>query len=114
MAHQTLPRDLAERIYDILVEHAGAPESDRAPFLDYYCSQRPRSWGPTEFRCCHRWGFAGKFWWANCRFYVSGHSRGDNVGEKVLEREAREIAAVNRKLGILYEEFAKRRQAGEA
>lgn len=71
-----LPEDIAERIYDVLVAHTGAPEQYRYSFVYTYSDNRDElSYKPTEFRVCSKWGMAGKFWWANNKFYVSGRSR---------------------------------------
>lgn len=47
-----------DEVYDILVEHAGAPESDRSSFVAY-CA--PLSFG-HEWRFQGNLGFGGKFY----------------------------------------------------
>lgn len=100
-----LPEDIAERIYDILVAHTGAPEQYRASFMHTYCEHEEYMYKPTEFRVCAKWGMAGKFWWANNKFYVSGRSRCECSSDHEYELEAQECEKVNNLLAPLYEEF---------
>ncbi len=99
-----LPLETCDRIYDILVKHAGSPESYRSSFLHYYGDPYLVS-KPTEFRCCSKWGMAGKFWWNNDRFYVSGRSRSECIDERQHEMERAECDKVNELLAPLYAEM---------
>ena len=109
-----LPPHIANRIYDILVEHAGASgsETQRHSFLHIFCrdEQPGRNY---EFMFGGKFGMAGKFWWNNDRFYVSGHSRGDKsfgtIDDEGLAREAAIIEPINALLAPLYEEFERYR-----
>jgi len=109
-----IPEYIAMHIYDILVHFAGASNTDdgRSSFLHYYC--RGDGYRPTEYRCCGKFGFAGKFWWNNDRFYVSGHSRGDvstgGCTQERLDNEASELDHINGLLADAYREFEKYRE----
>jgi len=101
-----LPEDIAERIYDVLVAHTGAPEQYRHSFVYTYSDNRDElSYKPTEFRVCSKWGMAGKFWWANNKFYVSGRSRCECSTDRDYEMEAAECEEVNKLLAPIYAEF---------
>ena len=105
-----IPTHIANRIYDILVEHAGASdgETGRHSFLYHFCT-RVQSGRPDGFMFGGIFGMAGKFWWNNDRFYVSGHSRGDKsfgtIDDAGLAREAEIIEPINALLAPLYREF---------
>ena len=85
MAGNTMPIDLANTIWDILVAQAGAMEQERSSFIQAQCKDEYRC---TEFRFCGDLGFGGKLWVNNGRIYVSCYpedmtkKRGDIV-EKV-------------------------------
>jgi hypothetical protein len=99
-----IPDEICESIYDILVEHTGAAEQYRYAFVHHYGSpDNPTK--PTEFRCCSKWGMAGKFWWANERFYVSGRSRSECSSEHEHGIELAECDKVNLLLAPLYVEM---------
>lgn len=98
-----LPVNISHAIYDVLVKHTGAIESERAPFVFYYSN--PDGFKPTEFRCCSRWGMAGKFWWNNGKFYVSARSLGECDHEFDHKRELAECDEVNVLLAPIYERF---------
>lgn len=99
-----IPLSICNEIYDILVEHASAPEQVRDDFLNHY-GNPDNTTQPTEFRVCHKWGLAGKFWWANDRFYVSGRSRCECPSEEAYLEEAEECDTVNDLLLPLYDAF---------
>lgn len=63
-------RPFFERAYAILVEHAGAPDGphDRESFVINFTR---REYPTTEYRCCGAFGFGGKFWRNDGRFYVT-------------------------------------------
>jgi hypothetical protein len=102
-----LPINICHAIYDVMVKHTGAPEDDRAQFVFYYSN--PDGYRPTEFRCCSRWGMAGKFWWNNNKFYVSARSLGECDHKFDYERERDECTAVDALLAPIYEEFVRLR-----
>jgi hypothetical protein len=60
-----IPPSIAEPIFAILAEYAGAHESDRQSFLVVQAE------GCREYRFCGGLGFGGKFWNANGRWYVT-------------------------------------------
>jgi len=99
-----IPDDICDRIYDILVEHTGAPEQYRYPFVHNY-SNPDNTYKPTEFRVCSKWGMAGKFWWANDHFYVSGRSRCECSSDQEHGIELMECDKVNVLLAPLYKEY---------
>ena len=98
-----LPVNVSHAIYDVLVKHTGAIESERASFVFYYSN--PDGFKPTEFRCCSRWGMAGKFWWNNGKFYVSARSLVECDHEFDYKRELAECDKVNALLAPIYERF---------
>jgi hypothetical protein len=100
-----LPEDIAEKIYDVLVAHTGAPEQYRHAFMYTFTVPEEPMHKPTEFRVCSKWGMAGKFWWANNKFYVSGRSRCECSTDRDYEMEAAECDKVNELLAPIYEEF---------
>ena len=102
-----IPANICERIYDILVKHADAPEQYRSSFMHNY-SNPESHYKPTEFRVCSRWGMAGKFWWANDKFYVSGRSMVECSDERDYHMEQVQVDLVNELLAPLYEEFKTR------
>lgn len=106
-----IPEDICNGIYDILVKHTGAPEQYRASFVHNY-SNPENDYKPTEFRVCSRWGMAGKFWWANDKFYVSGRSRGECSSEREYKHEIAECDKVSSILAPLYEEFTQQFNQG--
>jgi hypothetical protein len=98
-----IPVNICHKIYDILVAHTNAPEGDRSMFVHHYAD--PDGYKPSEFRCCSRWGMAGKFWWNNDRFYVSARSLVECDHQFDFERECGETDAVNVLLAPIYGEF---------
>lgn len=100
-----IPVNICHAIYDVLVEHTGAPDSERAQFVFYYSN--PDGYRPSEFRCCSRWGMAGKFWWNNGKFYVSARSLSECDHKFDHEREMAETAEVNALLAPIYNEFCR-------
>lgn len=100
-----LPEDIAEKIYDVLVAHTGAPEQYRYSFIYTFCDNEEDRYKPTEFRVCSKWGMAGKFWWANSKFYVSGRSRSECSSDHEHGIELMECDLVNNLLAPIYKEF---------
>jgi hypothetical protein len=57
MPHESpLPLDTAEAIYDVLMEHAGAPENWRSMFINHQSNRHESEW-----RFQGDLGFGGKF-----------------------------------------------------
>jgi hypothetical protein len=109
---KNIPSSICHAIFDILVMHAGAAPDSRGSFVYYYSNSEER---PSEFRIGGKFGLAGKFWWNNDRFYVSGSSRGDmsfgTIDQKGLDAEAEEADRINALLAPLYEQFHNYRMA---
>jgi len=99
-----LPTDICHQIYDILVEHTDAIERFRDDFVRYY-GDPDNPVKPTEYRGCPRWGIAGKFWWNNDRFYVTGRSPVECSTRQIYERELTECEEVNRLLDQVYKRW---------
>lgn len=78
-----------ERVYDLLIEHAGAPKSGdtRLSFVLYFTDAASRG---TEFRFCGKLGMGGKFWRNAGRFYVTCYKE-DETPERLAI-----IAATNK------------------
>lgn len=87
------PREIFEKAYDILVEHAGAPAKDfwGESFIQAFVT-RPLA---MEWRFGGKLGFGGKFWRNDNRYYVSCYRE-----DRTAERE-RTIEEVNRLLATL-------------
>lgn len=98
---KNIPSSICNQIFDILVAHAGAHEDDRTSFVRYYSTSDER---PSEYRCCHKWGLAGKFWWNDNRFYVSGPGPNE-FSKSVYEKSRKECEEVDVLLAPLYEQF---------
>ncbi len=97
--NQKLSVGIAHSIYNILVE-VGAPETNRDSFVHHY-TKPDSTYGPSaEWRFCGKYGMAGKFWWNNDRFYISGHSHHEMSG-KMLKAERAEIEAIDAKLAVI-------------
>ncbi len=71
------PREIFEKAYSILVEHAGAPDNadQVATFTGYYLDSRSNA----EFRFCGLLGFGGKFWRNDQRYYISCYPEDRNT-----------------------------------
>jgi hypothetical protein len=70
----TITKEIADRIYDILVAHAGASDrpgawSPRQEFA--WCVNADRGMGTIEFRFGGLLGFGGKFWNWGEKWYVT-------------------------------------------
>ncbi len=76
----------AHAIWDILVEHVGAPESGRGGFVD----DRDAI---TEYRFSGLLGFGGKFWNSGGRWYVTCYPEDETEGRRLLIQEANERLA---------------------
>jgi len=77
-------RPFYDRAYTILVERAGAIEDNRESFILAFTQRENRA---TEYRCCFAFGFGGKFWRNNGRFYVSCYpeSRTPDLDAQILQ-----------------------------
>jgi hypothetical protein len=69
-----IPRDVAEKVYTILVEEAGATEGYRQSFVEYLgnCSM-------PEFRFIGTLGFGGKFYADGLKWYVACYREDQNA-----------------------------------
>ena len=105
----SIPKDIAEKIYYILVEHAGYydSESNKGQFV-YHQSVKPSKYnqfgGCTEYRFQGSLGMGGKFWNTNNKFYISSYT--EDKGSK----EAKIISNVNELLKPIYQEYLKRKK----
>lgn len=52
-----IDRELAGKVYDVLMETCSAPACERESFIDHYINPTPSS----EWRFCGALGFGGKF-----------------------------------------------------
>jgi len=87
-----ITEEIANAIYDILVDTCGANPQDRATFVHSHTEAKYLS---TEFRFCGLIGFGGKFrnysgWWVDC------------YNEEVNYSSMRAILHANRKLQALW------------
>lgn len=65
-------RELYERCWDILVEHAGASKDPREKeCFVRTCLEKNAYYSLREYRFCGSLGFGGKFWRYDGRLYVS-------------------------------------------
>jgi len=90
--------EVANKVYDILVTHAGASEGMRDDFVYH--------WRTPEYRFCGFFGLGGKFWYKE--FKVSCYSEDLTPGLQVLldivnlflkDTLADEVYRVNKLLG---------------
>lgn len=106
MNSRKLSKEIANEIYDILVEDCGAPDRsielektylvERGEFVREFSEKD----NPTkEWRFCGRLGFGGKFWHNNDRFYVSCYAE-----DRTEEREEM-MNCANEKLEEVYEKY---------
>jgi hypothetical protein len=81
-------RPFYERVYDLLVKYAGAPNDsrDRESFIQAFTRKEHRA---VEYRCCGAFGFGGKFYRNAGMFYVSCYPE-----DRTRKRDT-EIAKVN-------------------
>ena len=94
-----LTEDIANSIYDVLME-VGASEFNLDSFV-YHYTKPDEKYGPShEWRFCGKYGMAGKFWWNDDRFYISGHSHSE-VSANMLKAERAEIEAIDAKLAVI-------------
>lgn len=62
---KTLPKEIANQIWTILIEEAGSREDERSAFI-YHQGK-----GCTEFRIGGPLGYGGKFWNNAGRWYIN-------------------------------------------
>lgn len=91
----SIPAEIADQIFDILVSHVGAHESDRRSFVRYEGSDG------IEFRFIGTLGFGGKFYNNSSRWYVSCYPEDTSPGREEL------IRCVNDRLATLRDELGK-------
>jgi len=101
---KSLSKEIANKVFDLLIEEAGAYEGNRNEFL-FAQTRKPDEYykfgGCTEFRFGGKLGFGGKFWNTNNRFCVSAYS------EETGSIQAEIIEKVNNLLKPIYEEHIK-------
>ena len=87
-----------ERAWDLLVEHAGASRDpyQKDIFVHAYCQREHKAY---EYRFGGVFGFGGKFWRNDRRFYVSYYQEDETPKMRVAE------AKVNALLAALAEEL---------
>lgn len=91
----SLTETLANKIFDILVSHAGADKSIRESFV-YSQTQ-----GCMEFRFGGLLGFGGKFWNDHGHFYITGYP------EDMNDKRRKIITETNITLTLLVAEHLK-------
>ena len=98
-----IPKEAAERIYDYLIEHGGAPvaiydgiDRNKEAFV-FHASQE----GITEYRCVHKLGFGGKFWNNMGKWYVTCYPEDSTPKKEKL------IKKINKFLEELRKEYEK-------
>ena len=78
----------AEDLFTLLVEHAGAFESDR---MSFRYAQADRENPCREFRFCGALGFGGKFWNSNGRLYVNCYNEDETPKRKRIIKKVNEL-----------------------
>lgn len=96
-----LTEELSGKIYDHLILHCGA---DPYQYADFVAAFTRTEHVPKEWRFCGHYGLAGKFWWNNDKFYVSGYSRCE-VDEDQYEEQEAELAPINEYFLTVYQEY---------
>jgi len=83
-----LTREDADKIYDLLVAEAGAPEYDRSSFIWHHSEDRLASSTPSEWRFQGKLGFGGKFYVEDRGWRVGYYGREDLTPERdaIVER----------------------------
>lgn len=74
----------AGKIYDILVEHAGAPEEERKCFV--FAQAQTNGLAPIEWRFCGLLGFGGKFW-NNGGYYITYYREDETQQRKIIKKK---------------------------
>ena len=95
-----LSENLSGRIYDYLIEHCGASPYQRDDFIQSFSHNECV---PREWRFCGHYGLAGKFWWNNDKFYVSGWSQVE-VSPEEYEEQNLHLVDVNKAMMEFYKE----------
>ncbi|MCK9155132.1 MAG: hypothetical protein M0P12_03355 [Paludibacteraceae bacterium] len=93
MENKELSPELANKVYDILVEECWASESLRNAFV---CTETTEVC--TEYRFCGNLGFGGKFWNTNDKLYVNYYP------EDETPQRDKMMDAANKRLSKLVEE----------
>lgn len=81
-------KELYERCWDILVEHAGASTNlyDKECFVSHAIN-KDRFYKLTEYRFCGNLGFGGKFWRNDGKIYVSCYPEDETPArKKIIEK----------------------------
>ena len=93
-----IPKEFAVKIYDILVKHCGAPDTDLEKEAFIYNATEGN--GIIEYRICYALGGGGKFW-NNNDWYVNCYPEDSD------ERKEKIIEATNHELSLLRAEYLK-------
>lgn len=90
-----LPPAVAKDIYDILIAHAGASDSDMARMqFDAAASS-----GITEYRFGGKLGFGGKFWINSGRWYVNCYPEDETPAKRaIIEATNAQLTALKNRL----------------
>jgi len=95
MIRYGIPRNVASQVFDLLVKHAEANESDRDSFL--HAQER----GCTEYRFCGSLGFGGKFWDNAGRWYVTCYSEDETPARlTAIDATNTALAALRESVGV--------------
>jgi hypothetical protein len=104
--------ELFEKVFDVLVKHAGASETMRENFMYKMLEWNARDdWGTWEFRFMGNLGMGGKFWLTAESFHVSAYSE-DLIGRYVYRKDV--INATNEELKKLFVPPGERHAQAEA
>lgn len=98
MQMPSLSKNLAISIYDYLVDKCEANPRFSDDFVHAFTNNE---YVPREWRFCGKYGMAGKFWWNNDKFYVSGWSRCE-VSPKEYEVQEKELGPINNDMTGFY------------
>jgi hypothetical protein len=96
LSNKQIPEKIAEKIYNILVEHTGMynSESEKRQFL-FNQGKNPSKYnkqgGCVEYRFGGKLGFGGKFRNCNNRFYVSAYNEDEGSKEAIIIRKVNEL-----------------------
>jgi hypothetical protein len=93
MKNKPLSREMADKVYDILVDVCGAGEYMRDSFVAMQTSEMIYEW-----RFGGDLGFGGKFWNVNDKLYVNCYPEDNNPERQKMIDEANEKLS---KLGTL-------------
>jgi hypothetical protein len=89
-------KELYERCYDILVEHAGASNNVRdKQYFVWLATNHEKFHQLTEYRFCGSLGFGGKFWRNAGKLYISCYPEDENPKRlAIIEKVNKMIAKI--------------------